>query len=556
MSHEPHLKRLESLRFEFGSMAAEEKTRCLKALQLTRLKNADQVARLHDVLCFIQAWPDNRAVLSLAERMLDGFDRRPDLRRHAEELTNTGIAGTSTHFSFYAATARWLADRWPDRLHIDWEAFENAAVMERYLSLLASYSETQGLDSVVMELPDWIHRLKGVHETDALFVLRRLAALIPDEFLRDELYEELDLPLILAHGPAVPTRTRAKYQKSPIVFQAVPLDRTRPAIADEMHRSHKSRKPVSRAEGEHLVGLARSAMITRERDLDAFAYADPNDVSLVNDDDLQFVLYGMTPQRRFLLETQYGFVVLKNGVPISYGTIVSLFASAEVAYTIFEAFRGGESARIYLRTLAMIHRVFGCDTFMIDPYQLGEDNPDALKSGAWWFYQKLGFRPRDKKLLRVMRQEVSAMKRQPRHRSSLAVLRQLATENVYLNVNQQRDDVVGELDLANVGLGITDLFAKRFGSDREQGEEVLAAEAALRLGSPSFRGWSASEKLAWRRWSPLVALVNDVDRWPAADREALVQVVRAKGGRRELDYLHRFNDHRRLRKAVVRLAQG
>ena len=28
---------------------------------------------------------------------------------------------------------------------------------------------------------------------------------------------------------------------------------------------------------------------------------------------------------------------------------------------------------------------------MIDPYQLGLENDDALKSGAWWFYQKLGF---------------------------------------------------------------------------------------------------------------------------------------------------------------------
>jgi hypothetical protein len=550
------LKRLESLRFEFGPLAAEEKVRCLNALTVARLKNADQVARLHDVLCFMQAWPDTRAVLSLVERMLDGFERRPDLTRDADELANTGIAGTSTHFSFYAATARWLVDRWPDRLHIDWEAFEHAALLERYLSLLASYSETSGLDSVAMELPEWIGRLKGIRETDALFVLRRLAVLIPDEFLHDQLYEDLELPLILAPGPGVPTRTRAKYQKSPIFFQAVPLDRTRPVIDAVLRRPLKPPKPASRAEGKRLVGLARSAMITRERDLDAFAYADPNDVSLVNDDDLQFVLHGMMPRRRFLLETQYGFVVLKNGVPISYGTIISLFASAEIAYTIFDTFRGGESARLYMRTLAMVHQVFGCDTFMVDPYQLGEDNVDALKSGAWWFYQKLGFRPRDKKLLRVMRRELSAMKRQPRHRSSMAVLRQLATENVYLDLNQQRDDVVGELDLANVGLRITDLLAERFGSNRELGEETLASEAAVRLGSPSFRGWSPTEKLAWRRWSPLVALLKGAERWPAADRDALVQVIRAKGGRRELDYLQQFDGHRRLRNALVRLARG
>ena len=66
--------------------------------------------------------------------------------------------------------------------------------------------------------------------------------------------------------------------------------------------------------GEILVDVAHTTMVTRQRDLDAFAYADPNDVSLVDDDDLQFVLHGVTPERRFLLETLYGFVVLKNGV--------------------------------------------------------------------------------------------------------------------------------------------------------------------------------------------------------------------------------------------------
>jgi hypothetical protein len=155
-----------------------------------------------------------------------------------------------------------------------------------------------------------------------------------------------------------------------------------------------------------------------------------------------------------------------------------------------------------------------------------------------------------------MNKELSLMKRKPRHRSSLAVLKQLATENVYLNLNRQRDDVMGLLDLGNVGLKISDIFSQRFGSDREQGEDTFAAEAAGKLGSPSFRGWSAGEKLAWRRWSPLVALLKDLDRWPATDRDALVQLIRGKGGRQELDYLRRFNEHGRLRKAVVKLAES
>ncbi len=69
-----------------------------------------------------------------------------------------------------------------------------------------------------------------------------------------------------------------------------------------------------------------------------------------------------------------------------------------------------------------------------------------------------------------------------------------------------------------------------------------------------FRGWSAAEKVAWRRWSPLVALIGDVDRWPAAEKESLVDLIRAKSGQQELSYLRQFDDHLRLRQAVVKLA--
>ena len=44
--------------------------------------------------------------------------------------------------------------------------------------------------------------------------------------------------------------------------------------------------------------------------------------------DLQFVLYGVVPARRFLLETMYGVLVLRNGVPVAYGAVTALFNSS------------------------------------------------------------------------------------------------------------------------------------------------------------------------------------------------------------------------------------
>ena len=47
-----------------------------------------------------------------------------------------------------------------------------------------------------------------------------------------------------------------------------------------------------------------------------------------------------------------------------------------------------------------------------------------------------------------------------------------------------------------------------------------------------------------------------ITRWPAKDKRALVRVVRAKGGRRESDYVNRFDQHPRLRRAILKLAQA
>jgi len=143
-------------------------------------------------------------------------------------------------------------------------------------------------------------------------------------------------------------------------------------------------------------------MITRGRDLDAFEHAYDRDVRLVDcGQGLQFACFGVVPERRLLLEAVYGFLTLKNGVPIGYFLLGTLFRSSEVAFNVFETYRSAESGFIYSRALAMVRRLFGSDTFVVPPYQLGHNNPEALQSGAWWFYYKRGFRPHDPAVLRI-----------------------------------------------------------------------------------------------------------------------------------------------------------
>ncbi|MBL8201726.1 MAG: hypothetical protein JNK40_12195 [Chromatiales bacterium] len=551
----PALRALEALKAEFGNGIAARKARLLGILEMARLQTAQEVLRLHEVAAFLRAHPDDRHVLAIVERLLGNFSRRADLRRFRSQLADSGIAGTALNYSFYSATARRLAARWGRHLHVNWRESGLQARLEGRLALLASYAETPGLDEHHLPLKEWVARLKGPRETDAQFLLRRLGRLGASEAERDLLYDELELALTLEPGRTTPSRTTAIWPRPRICYQKAPLRRERPDIRRELARKPLAIRAVSERDGAALIELARNAMVTRSRDLDAFIHGDPRDVRLIDcGGGLEFAAIGVVPERRLMLESVYGFLTLQNGVPIGYVLTSALFGSSEIAYNVFDTWRGGEAGYVYGRVLAMTRAVFGSRDFTIFPYQLGGDgNAEGIRSGAWWFYQKLGFRPRDPAVLALMEKELARMARKPAHRSTPGTLKALATENMYWYAGRPRDDVIGILPLHRVGLAITDYLAARFGSDRERGERICAEEAARRCGVRGWKRWPAAERLWWTRWSPLVLLLPGVEVWSPAERSGLVEVVRAKGGRRETGFVYAFDGHRRLRAALRRL---
>src|SRR5260221_11360353 len=109
----------------------------------------------------------------------------------------------------------------------------------------------------------------------------------------------------------------------------------------------------------------------------------------------------------------------------------------------------------------------------IMPYQLGGfGNEEGMVSGAWWFSRKLGFEPRDPEGTALAGREEAAVARRASHRSSPGTLRQLARHNLFLSLGRPRADVIGTLDLANVGLHVKRFLACHFASDRQPARPV------------------------------------------------------------------------------------
>jgi hypothetical protein len=374
-------------------------------------------------------------------------------------------------------------------------------------------------------------------------------------FAREMLYDELDVPMTLAAGRDTPSRTRAQSSRGRMFLQRRALRRRRPDLVEEIERPPVAIRELNEREGQAMIDLAMASMVTRQRDLDVFAHGDSRDVRLFEyGEGLAFACIGARPERRLMLEGVYGFLTLKNRVPIGYVLVASLFGSAEVAYNVFETFRGAEAAHVYARVLAMTRTLFGADTFMVPPYQLGEGNDEAIASGAWWFYRKLGFAPRDAFVSRLMRAEEERMVRNPKHRSSAATLRRLASAPLHWSPGPARDDVLGVLPLPNVGLHVLRWIADRYRGDKDWAfaNAIDFERRRLRLGHAAR---DEEERVAIDRWAHLVAILPGIDGWSPEERRAAGRVVLAKAGRRESDFVVAFDRHEKLRAAVRALAE-
>jgi hypothetical protein len=547
------LERLESLRETFGAAAAREKMQLLADLDKKSLGRADDVERLHDALCFSRAWPDSPELLSVVNRMLKNFADRYDLRRFAGTLENSGIAGTGIRFQFYLVTAQWLAERCGYALHVDWKRFEAVDELSRTLESLALFSEQGALRQFLYDPQDWIERMRSNDETDAAFLVRRFAAQGAGETLRDSVYEALDIPFYLSPSGKTPSRTHEYVEPGTVRYQARGIKRN----AVDLRKAGSMRirfENVERGQAMRFVDLAKSAMVSRSRDLDAFAYASADDVLLVHcRHGIQIILIGMLPRKRYLLECEYGYLMLRNGVVVGYGTGTGLFGSCQIAFNLFPAFRGAETTELYTCVTATFHKLFDADTFSVDAYQIGADNEEAIDSGAWWFYARLGFRPRDVAAARLADAELRKAQTKG-YRSAKDTLRRLANYPLYFSLGRQRQDVLPAVCTDSISLGVLDYVSDRFGSHREQGARQCSEELAEALGVDSIAEWPADEQLMWRRLSPVILASAHVEKWSTAERDALRDVILSKADVHERNYVKLFDAHRRLRRALARFS--
>ncbi len=526
---------------------AARKIDLLESLSRARLSTPQQVLHLHEILCYLDAYPDDRRVRSRVRRMLWAFARRADLRRHRARLAGSGIAGTDTPFRFFWPTARWITERWPGALVLDRDDEEAIQGILAALPTLVEPAQSEWLAMrPATDLSDF-DRLVPAGMTDADFMNSLIAAMPGDEFTREAFGDRLDLSYILRSRSHTPERTTARFDHAAVHFQRTAFRPGYPDLRVEARRGPQRVRRLRATAALAAIRLARISMITRERDVAGFQFAEPRDVSLVEDGGgLAFAMMGMTPRRRATLPLTSTAVTLQNGVPIGYVQAEVLGAHCALSFNTFETFRGGEAARVFARFVAACSQEFGCTRFSVEPYQLGLGNEEGIESGAWWFYQRMGFRPRTVEARRLAAREIARRAAIPGYRSSSRTLRALARSHMLFSLEPSRP---ARLPRTGDWLAAAARAMRRFRQAGAAMRRAAATGAALRaLHAQRGLRLNANQRDMLGRWAGLVLALTATGSWPKRERRQLLRIILAKAAPSERASQRQLLGHSRLRR--------
>ena len=557
------LDRLDDASHHFAPASDKAIQQVLARLAKQKFTDAESLVRFHETLLFLSAYPQSARIKHLAESFLKSFDRRvAALREAGADLSQldhpelSGVAGRSVTDTFTYPIVRWLVKREPNRVALDWDWFEDenrlAETWPRFMPLI----EEDAFVEANVPYETWLRAASAGSEKDLEWLVQRVESLPKTDQEKAEVFNSQQL-YVRWTPPYHATRTGMRIPVQKIFYHRQPLiERRGVSLKDELAKPPTSLIRLSSRQGEAILDMARAASTVRYRELYGFTHGDPDKVfktSIGRGVDL-FIM-GLPPNRRLPLRAYHAAMIFKNGVPVGYFEGISLFERMESGFNLYYTFRAGETAWLYARTLNIFRHLLGVTAFTLDPYQIGYENKEGIESGAFWFYRKLGFRPTNPEVMKLVLSEERKMATRPGVRTSAQTLRKLAQGPMIFELEANARTRPGEWDrfqVRNIGLSVQRRMAARYRGDAEK-FRAAAIEELTRVLGLSTDDWREVKLTILSDFSVALSLVEDLSRWNEVEKEALVKIIRAKAASDESSYLKLMQKHGRLRSAIVKL---
>lgn len=568
------LTQLEEWRYSFGCGDVRRALNLLRQLDSVRFADSASLIRFHEALLFLRAFPKGPAVVHATERVLNNFHKKVEALREAgadmedfDTFEFSGIAGTEMEDTLSFDVASWLIKRLAGNVEIAWGSYEPGRELgntgPRFLPLLED-------DAFVEADTPWRCWLEAAAVKKGAGRARPIPAdLIPEWLIqrfsglpispqqKAELYDSLRVPLRWRLENSTITRTRNWERVRNVFYHTEPLiSRSQVSLPEELAKRPPKMTRLSHRHGEEIMDLIREVMLVRYRELYGTMLGDPR--SVVRADvgrGVEIYLWNLPPERRLPLRAYVAGLTLKNGVPINYIEAIGLCEWMEVGFNTFYTYRGGEAGWIYAQVLRCLCNLMGTTCISVYPYQLGHDNEEAIESGAFWFYRKMGFRPGRGELQSLAESEERKIAANTKYRTSARTLKRLAAGHVFYELPGSEVGAWDNFSARNIGLRVNQRMARDFGGDAVRMRSRVTRDLEKTLGV-STSSWTPSEKAAFENFSLILAQAPELQKWTRVEKEDLIRVIRAKAKPDEMVYLHLTQRHDRFRRALLKLGSS
>jgi hypothetical protein len=502
---DPNPDAVKSLALDYSANAQQELYLILLKLSEQQKFDIKDLANWQNTLLFIRTHASEQKVLKVCERIFIAITRflKGLGSTRKTKINDTFLPYSQTSLIFSFTFIEWLNTQKDCLLKFDGMEAESGLLNGVLKATLPN--PEKDICAIGYEVKDLWKALKIKEGKELDFLLQQFQVLHQEPILRDFVWDQLK---IWTNISAIRPSFSKLYNRLPMTSYFYHDGIFKRFDPMEWYQKKLPRPEVLDAKYKTiLIEVIRKAMVHSMRETDPATYMQEESLTYYQlERGISIALFDVTAERQLPFQSYIGYTLFKNGYPMAYGGSWVMGQKAHFGINIFDQFRGGESAFVMCQLLRTYIQLFNLKQIEVDSYQFGKNNEDGIKSAAFWFYYRFGFRPIDLKLASLARTEFNKIQGSKKYKSSRNTLLKLAESNMVLNLGP-----ILQISYEQINAQITKTIAQQFKGDRIKA--IAAGKKFLRENLEVHTHETEDTTMAWQEASLLViAYKNKFDK--------------------------------------------